>query len=93
MAEGRNSGVASALGVGTGGLVHVIAATFGLSVLLATSALAFTIVKWVGVAYLVYLGVRTFVSRPVTSPQSIPARAKDGVRAAYRSGCICGSWR
>jgi threonine/homoserine/homoserine lactone efflux protein len=68
IAEGRKAGIASALGVGTGGLVHVIAATLGLSAVLATSALAFTVVQWVGAAYLVYLGVRLLVSRARIDP-------------------------
>ncbi len=88
MAEGRSSCVASALGVGTGGLVDVVAATFGLSALFATSALAFAIVKWVGVAYLVYLGVRTLMSHSVTNPQVIPGGVEAGVSAAYRRGIL-----
>lgn len=47
------------MGVQTGTLVHVLAATLGLSAILPTSALAFDIVKYLGAAYLVYLGVKT----------------------------------
>jgi len=59
---GRRAGVVSALGVASGGLVHVLAAVIGLSALLAASAEAFTVVKILGAAYLVWLGIRTLLS-------------------------------
>ncbi|MER6001316.1 LysE family translocator [Nonomuraea angiospora] len=61
--QGRAAGVISVLGVHTGSLVHIAAAALGLSALLAASATAFTIVKYVGVAYLLYLGVRKLMQR------------------------------
>jgi threonine/homoserine/homoserine lactone efflux protein len=60
--RGRATGVVSALGIATGGLVHVLAAVIGLSAVLATSAAAFTVVKLLGAAYLVWLGIRTLLS-------------------------------
>jgi threonine/homoserine/homoserine lactone efflux protein len=60
---GRRVGVATGLGVATGDLGHAAMATFGLSALLMTSALAFQVVKYAGVAYLVYLGIRAFVEK------------------------------
>ncbi|MEN3541299.1 LysE family translocator [Microbispora sp. ZYX-F-249] len=63
VAQGRRAGVASALGVETGTLVHIAAAAAGLSYLLARSAALFAAVKWAGVAYLVYLGVRALTRR------------------------------
>ncbi|QGZ41068.1 threonine/homoserine/homoserine lactone efflux protein [Pseudoduganella flava] len=56
-AQGWRAGVAAALGIGTGTMVHVLAAAVGLSALLATSATAFTVVKWVGAAYIVWCGI------------------------------------
>lgn len=56
IAQGRRVGIASSLGVCSGSLVHVAAAALGLSAILATSALAFSIVKYIGAAYLIYLG-------------------------------------
>lgn len=61
--KGRRAGIVSALGVASGGLVHVAAATVGLSALIASSATAFTTVKLVGAAYLIVIGVRRILSR------------------------------
>jgi len=52
------AGLVSVLGVATGSLVHVAAAAFGLSALLLSSAVAFSVVKYLGAAYLIYLGIR-----------------------------------
>jgi threonine/homoserine/homoserine lactone efflux protein len=56
--QGRAAGLVSAMGIATGTLFHVAAATLGLSALLVSSVLAFQFVKYLGAAYLVYLGVR-----------------------------------
>ena len=56
-AQGRRAGVMAALGVGAGCVLHMVLATIGLSALLATSALAFEVVKWAGAAYLVWIGI------------------------------------
>ena len=61
--QGRRVGAISSLGIGTADLIHTTAAAFGLSALLLTSALAFTVVKYLGAAYLIYLGVRTLLRR------------------------------
>ncbi|WP_067180971.1 LysE family translocator [Microtetraspora niveoalba] len=63
VAQGRSAGLVSVLGVHAGSVVHVVAAALGISALLAASATAFTIVKYVGAAYLVWLGVRKLMSR------------------------------
>jgi threonine/homoserine/homoserine lactone efflux protein len=61
--QGRLAGLLSAAGIAVGGLVHVVAATIGLSSLLASSAAAFTVVKYGGAAYLIFLGVRRLLTR------------------------------
>jgi RhtB (resistance to homoserine/threonine) family protein len=63
IAQGKKAGMASVLGVSTGGLVHTLLAALGLSIILAKSAVAFNIVKYVGVAYLVYLGIKMLVDK------------------------------
>jgi threonine/homoserine/homoserine lactone efflux protein len=55
--QGWRAGSAAALGIGAGTMVHVLAAALGLSAVLSTSAAAFTVVKWVGAAYIVYMGI------------------------------------
>lgn len=62
LGQGRRAGVYSALGIATGGVVHVLAAAAGLSAVLASSAIAFSVVKYAGAAYLVYLGMRALRS-------------------------------
>ncbi|GII82821.1 RhtB family transporter [Sphaerisporangium siamense] len=64
VAQGRSAGLVSVAGVHTGSAVHVVAAALGLSALLAASATAFTLVKYLGAAYLVWLGLRKLLSRP-----------------------------
>ena len=61
--QGRSAGVASVLGIHTGSLVHVAAAAAGLSALLVSSSVAFSVVKYAGAAYLVILGVRKLLER------------------------------
>ena len=60
--QGKKAGVVAALGIGAGCMVHVFAAAFGLSVILLSSAVIFSIIKYLGAAYLIYLGVNTFLS-------------------------------
>lgn len=57
---GTAGGVFSVFGISTGSLVHTTAAAFGLSAILANSATAFGLIRWLGAAYLVYLGIQIF---------------------------------
>jgi threonine/homoserine/homoserine lactone efflux protein len=63
MRGGRRAGVVAALGIGAGVFVHVIAAAVGLGALIAASATAFAVLKWLGAAYLVYMGLGMLLSR------------------------------
>ncbi len=68
--QGRVAGLVSVLSIEVGNFVHVLAATLGLSALLVSSALAFSIVKYLGAAYLVYLGLRRFFTRETASAET-----------------------
>ncbi len=81
-AGGRRAGLISMLGVEAGALVHVAAATLGLSALLASSAVAFGVVKYAGAAYLIFLGASRLRSRE--APE-LPA-ARDG--QVFRQGVL-----
>ena len=64
VADGRNVALAAVAGLEIGNFMHVIAATVGLSAVIATSATAFSAVKWIGAGYLVYIGIRTLATKP-----------------------------
>jgi threonine/homoserine/homoserine lactone efflux protein len=87
LAHGRTVGVTSALGVCTGGVIHAAAAAVGLSAILATSAVAFTALKWVGAAYLIYLGVRMLAS---ASEPALAENFRSAITSwvAYRQGVL-----
>jgi threonine/homoserine/homoserine lactone efflux protein len=76
MAGGRREGVLSSFGTFVGGLVHVAAAATGLSLILATSAAAFGIVKYAGAAYLIYLGIRMILGARDDETVIQPARPR-----------------
>jgi threonine/homoserine/homoserine lactone efflux protein len=83
---GRSEGLASCLGTAVGGMVHVLALAFGLSALFARSALAFSVVKYLGATYLLYLGIRLLLTRqPVSTPQEA---SRSGTASAFRDGIV-----
>jgi threonine/homoserine/homoserine lactone efflux protein len=86
LSQGRNAGVVSALGVHTGVLVHTVAAALGVSALIAASAVAFSIVKYAGAAYLIYLGIRTLISKNETLEISVTEQRT--LLDIYRQGVI-----
>ena len=61
--QGSKAGVVSSLGIMAGCMVHIIAAMAGLSAIIASSSLAFVIIKYIGAAYLIYLGIRAVFSK------------------------------
>src|SRR5580704_15780326 len=73
--QGRSAGLVSALGIGAGTLVHVAAAAVGLSALLMSSAVAFSAVKYLGAAYLTYLGIQKLRSQDSFHPTEEAARS------------------
>ncbi|EDT05570.1 Lysine exporter protein (LYSE/YGGA) [Burkholderia ambifaria IOP40-10] len=79
VAQGRGAGLMSAFGISAGCCVHALACAFGLTALLAASATAFTVIKLVGAAYLIYLGVRMIIARQAAEASG--AEAAQGTAA------------
>lgn len=84
--QGRLAGLVSVMGIQVGVLFHILAAALGLSVILVTSALAFSVVKFLGAAYLIYLGVRTLMKKE--SPLSREAPEPQPLKKIFRQGVI-----
>jgi threonine/homoserine/homoserine lactone efflux protein len=84
LSQGRSAGLVSMLGVEAGGLLHVAAAVVGLSALLASSAVAFNVVRYAGAAYLVYLGVRALLTQ--STEEAAAERAPMGRRRIFWHG-------
>lgn len=85
LSQGRLAAMLSGLGAGTGILVHSLAATFGLALLIQTSATAFLAVKLVGAAYLIWLGAKALLSRNLVS---FAPTARRPLRAIYLAGLM-----
>lgn len=88
VAEGRISGIASALGVSTGGIIHLTLATLGLSALLTASPAAFAAVKLLGAAYLVYLGIDMLLQGQSADTSASEGTRSRGIMATYRRGIV-----
>jgi threonine/homoserine/homoserine lactone efflux protein len=86
VAGGRSEGLASCFGTGIGGMLHVLAAALGLSLIVAWSAMAFSLVKYLGAAYLVYLGIRLLLRKDhAVAVEPVAAR---GARRARIEGIV-----
>jgi threonine/homoserine/homoserine lactone efflux protein len=81
--QGWRAGSAAALGIGTGTFIHIFAAALGLSAVLTTSATAFTIVKLIGAAYLLYVGAGLLFSKKSTQPDATTS-SLPSARLTYR---------
>ena len=86
ISQGRAAGLASAVGVNLGSAVHVMAAVAGISVVLASSAAAFTVIKWAGVAYLAWIGVRTLMADDQDFSQATTERSS--LRRIFGQGVV-----
>jgi threonine/homoserine/homoserine lactone efflux protein len=84
--QGRAAGFTSAAGIATGGLVHVAGAALGLSAIIASSSIAFSALKYFGAAYLIFLGIRTLLTKP--DPLSATARSPRSMRNLYSQGVV-----
>ncbi|AIO32606.1 lysE type translocator family protein [Burkholderia cenocepacia] len=87
VAQGRGAGLMSAFGISAGCCVHALACAFGLTALLAASAAAFTVIKLVGAAYLIYLGVRmVFAKQPAQGAAAAQVAAAKPLRQLFMQG-------
>ena len=86
--QGRLAGFVSSLGIQVGSLFHIAAAALGVSALLLSSALAFNTVKYVGAAYLIYLGVKTLLTRKMIT-ETKTFEGKSLSRAFYQGVLVC----
>jgi threonine/homoserine/homoserine lactone efflux protein len=82
----RAEGLASCFGTGIGGMLHVLAAALGLSLIIAQPAVAFSLVKYLGAAYLVYLGIRLLLRKD--EELTVKPVAAQGVRRALAEGIV-----
>jgi threonine/homoserine/homoserine lactone efflux protein len=79
IAQGRKAGVVAAIGINAGAYIHVLAAVLGLSAILTTSSVAFSVEKWVGACYLVWIGVQALVGSAainLNAGASVPLKAR-----------------
>jgi threonine/homoserine/homoserine lactone efflux protein len=86
VSQGRRAGLASVAGITTGTLVHIFAATIGLSALLASSTLAFDVVKYLGATYLIAVGLRRLAGLDAAAQNRAPALRSQG--RIYRQGVV-----
>jgi threonine/homoserine/homoserine lactone efflux protein len=85
--RGTQSGFSAMFGIWTGAFLHVIFAALGLSAILATSAIAFSIVKWVGAFYLIWLGIQALGSKGTTLAVNTQVSSK-GLTKIFRQGVL-----
>jgi threonine/homoserine/homoserine lactone efflux protein len=78
---GLRAGIAAMLGICAGCLVHVAAASLGVSALIAASSTAFTLLKWIGAAYLVYVGIQMLLAKPSSNAMNSEALCADSMPA------------
>nr|NJM01260.1 LysE family translocator [Desulfobacula sp.] len=88
ISQGKSAGLVSVAGIMSGCVIHVLCAAFGLSLILSTSALVFSVIKWAGAGYLIYLGIRMVFSRQSSlSLLSVSPPSRDLVKI-YKQGVL-----
>jgi len=84
--QGRRAGLVSTVGVGVGTMFHVVGAALGLSALLLSSVLAFSLVKYLGAAYLIWLGVRKLLTKETLHQPAV--HDQEGLGHIFRQGVV-----
>lgn len=90
--SGARAGIVAGLGITAGCFVHVFAAALGVSALLATSATAFTVLKWVGAAYLLWIGAKILLARAPQATTDLQALARSQPAIPLRKVFLGGFW-
>ncbi|MDE1207272.1 LysE family translocator [Tenacibaculum larymnensis] len=88
ISQGRRSGVYTSFGLNTGALVHTLLGALGLSIMIAKSALFFALIKYLGAAYLVYLGVAKVMSKKGLIAETNEEQKKDSAKSSFTSGFV-----
>jgi RhtB (resistance to homoserine/threonine) family protein len=88
IAQGRKAGILSVLGIATGSLIHTTLAALGLSIIIAKSVLAFTIVKYAGAAYLLYIGFKMITDRSRLDTTISTSTPKINLLKIYRDAVL-----
>lgn len=88
MAQGRQAGIMSVLGIATGSVIHTTLAAFGLSIIIAKSIIAFHIIKYAGAVYLVYIGYKMLTDRSQFNTENLLIEKKIDLKKIYRDGVI-----
>lgn len=90
--SGARAGIVAGLGITAGCFVHIFAAAVGVSALLATSATAFTVLKWMGAAYLLWIGIKILFSRSPQASTDLMAVAASQPQRPLKAVFIGGFW-
>ncbi|KIA93994.1 MULTISPECIES: LysE family translocator [unclassified Flavobacterium] len=88
MAQGKKAGFMSVLGIATGSLIHTILAAFGLSIIIAKSILVFSIIKYAGAAYLLYIGYQMLTDKTRLNTDVSFSEKSINLKKIYRDGVI-----
>jgi threonine/homoserine/homoserine lactone efflux protein len=89
--QGRKSGIVSAMGINTGILTHTFLSAIGLTVLIAKSAIAFMVIKYIGAAYLVYIGVKKYMDTSALFIENRVSEVKNSSKNDFWSGFFTNS--
>lgn len=90
--SGARAGIVAGLGITAGCFVHIFAAALGVSALLATSATAFTVLKWIGAAYLLWIGAKLLLAKAPQQTTDLAALARSQPAASLRAIFLGGFW-
>lgn len=88
ISQGRRSGIYTSFGLNTGALVHTLFGALGLSIMVAKSAIFFALIKYLGAAYLIYLGVTKVMSKKGLIANTNEGQKKNSAKSSFTSGFV-----